>query len=252
MSFLKRYTIQEVKSGMKQYLETASEMYLPGVSIDTVIFSFFKNNLNVLLLRLDDSPYYVIPGGYIEKNENLDDAAFRILKERTGINNIYLEQFYTAGNTHRNDNNFFAETFKKMGIELPQGNWFEQRFISVCYLALIDQTKVNLEPGMFFTECKWENVQSIPKLLYDHNLVIEKAIQRLQADLDQKLIAYNLLNETFTMAELQKLYEAVYQKEFTRTNFQRRMLGLDILERLEKQYTGKAHKAPFLYRFKLK
>jgi hypothetical protein len=71
----------------------------------------------------------------------------------------------------------------------------------------------------------------------------------LQSDLDEKLVGSNLMGENFTMNELQKLYEAVYQKKFVRTNFQRKMLSLGVLERLEKQYSGKSHKAPYLYRF---
>jgi hypothetical protein len=71
----------------------------------------------------------------------------------------------------------------------------------------------------------------------------------LQSDLDQKLVGFNLMGETFTMGELQKLYEAVYQKKLLRTNFQRKMLSLQVLERLDKQYNGKAHKAPYVYRF---
>lgn len=129
------------------------------------------------------------------------------------------------------------------------GSWFEQRFISVCYYALVDDTKVNPQPEPFFTEFKWVDVTRLPKLLFDHNLIVKKAISRLQADLDEKLVGFNLMSETFTMNELQKLYEAVHQKKFVRTNFQRKMLSLGVLERLEKQYSGKAHKAPYLYRF---
>ena len=86
-------------------------------------------------------------------------------------------------------------------------------------------------------------------MLFDHPSIIQKALWRLQSDLDDKLVGFNLMSETFTMNALQKLYEAVHQKEFVRTNFQRKMLSLNVLERLEKQYTGKAHKAPYLYRF---
>jgi hypothetical protein len=119
----------------------------------------------------------------------------------------------------------------------------------VCYYALIDDTKVKPSGEVIFGEFKWFDINRLPKLIFDHSLIIKKALATLQSDLDEKLVGSNLLSETFTMNELQRLYEAVYQEKLVRTNFQRKMLGLGVLERLEKQYNGKSHKAPYLYRF---
>lgn len=249
MSLSENMFNEELKTGINNFLENAPQLYLPGVSIDTVIFSFVNDSLNVLLLRFRDTPYFVLPAGYIKKEEDLDDAAQRILEERTGLTNVYLEQFFTAGNNARVKDKFVVETLKKIGTDLSVNNWFEQRFISVCYYALVNETKVNPKIEPFYSEFKWIDLKKIPKLLYDHNLIIEKALCRLQSDLDQKLVGFNLMGETFTMGELQKLYEAVYQKKLLRTNFQRKMLSLQVLERLDKQYNGKAHKAPYVYRF---
>lgn len=248
MSLMKNLSDKELERGIKDFLEAAPKTYLPGVSIDTVIFSFHNNKLKVLLLRLGDMPYFSLPGGFIKKEENLDDAALRTLQERTGLENIYLEQFYTSGNAIRFNENIVHEKLKTL-VNLADNNWLQQRFISVCYYALVDETKVNPQPGPFTSEFQWVDIKKVPTLLYDHNLIIQKALNRLAADLDQKLVGFNLMNETFTMGELQKLYEAVYQKKLVRTNFQRKMLSLNVLERLEKQYNGKAHKAPYLYRF---
>jgi len=222
---------------------------MPGVSVDTVIFGFHNDKLKVLMLRFGDTPYFVLPGGYIMKEENLDDAALRILQERTGLKDIYLEQFYTSGNTSRSKEAVGRELIQKMIGIIPHSNWFDQRFVSVCYYALIDDTKVNPVTEVFFTEVKWFDANKLPTVLYDHDVIIIKALKRLQADLDEKLVGFNLMSETFTMGELQKLYEAVHQKKIVRTNFQRKMLSLNVLERLEKQYSGKSHKAPYLYRF---
>jgi ADP-ribose pyrophosphatase YjhB (NUDIX family) len=241
---------EETGNMVKDFLETASGIFMPGVSLNTVIFSFHKDKLKVLLLRLSDTPHFMLPGGYIKKEEDLDAAALRSLQETTGLENIFLEQFYTSGNAHRYDEKILQNELKKITGSLPADSWLEQRFVSVCYYALVDETNVNPTPALFSTELKWFNVKNLPKLLFDHNLIIKKALGRLQSDLDQKLVGFNLLNETFTMSELQKLYEAVYQKKLVRTNFQRKMLGLSILERLEKKYSGKAHKAPYLYRFR--
>jgi 8-oxo-dGTP diphosphatase len=238
-----------LKKGIRQFLETAPDIYMAGVSVDTVIFGFHNDKLKALLLRFGNTPYFILPGGYVRKEESLDDAALRLLQERTGLKNIYLEQFYTAGNTNRSKEEVAIELAQKMVGTIPHSNWFAQRFVSVCYYALIDDTKVNPITEVFFTEVKWFDINKLPKVLYDHDAIISKALKRLQSDLDEKLVGFNLMSETFTMGQLQKLYEAVYQKKFVRTNFQRKILSLGVLERLEKQYTGKSHKAPYLYRF---
>jgi len=250
MSSIKNATDQPLASEIKEYLKTAPEIYLAGVSVDTVIFGFDNDKLHVLLLRFSNTPYYTLAGGYIEKEEDLDHAALRILSERTGLKNIYLEQFYTSGKHNRTNTGITKYALKKLTGILPPGNWLDQRFISVCYYALVDETKV--EPKIqepFTSGFKWFEINKLPKLLFDHKFIIEKALSRLQADLDTKLIGFNLMNETFTMNQLQKLYEAVHQMKLVRTNFQRKMLTLGVLERLEKQYNGKSHKAPYLYRF---
>lgn len=240
---------KELKKGIIQFLETAPDIYMAGVSVDTVIFGFHNDKLKALLLRFGNTPYFILPGGYVEKEENLDDAALRLLQERTALKNIYLEQFYTSGNISRSKEEVAIELTQKMIGTIPHANWFAQRFVSVCYYALVDDTKVNPVTEVFFTEVKWFDVNKLPKVLYDHDAIITRALKRLQSDLDEKLAGSNLMGETFTMGQLQKLYEAVYQKKFVRTNFQRKMLSLGVLERLEKQYNGKSHKAPYLYRF---
>lgn len=248
MSILKRFSKEEIGQELKRFFETAPKTYLPAVSIDTVIFGFHENKLKVLLLSLEDTNHYMLPGGFIKKEEHIDVAALRILQERTGMKNIFLEQFYTSGSINRSSDPFIKEYLHKIAGGFPKDNWFDQRFISVCYYALIDDTKVSPVTEPFFGEPKWFDIKKIPTLLYDHHLIIKKALGRLQSDLDVKLVAFNLMNETFTMGELQQLYEAVYQKKLVRTNFQRKMLSLNILERLEKHYNGKSHKAPYLYK----
>ena len=88
-------------------------------------------------------------------------------------------------------------------------------------------------------------------MIFDHADILQKALTTLQSRLDYKLVVSNLLPDTFTMAELQSLYETILGKKLLRTNFQRKMLGLEILERVEKRFSGRAHKAPYLYRFDL-
>lgn len=237
---------------ISEYLKKQSELYLPNVYVNTVIFSYHNEKLNTLILRFDDSSFFMLSGGNIMKHEDIDEAARKSLKDRVDIEDIYLEQFYTSEKfiePNRETVNMFT---KKLGEQFAN-YYLKERTIRVCYYALIDENK--LKPAtkdMSIVEFKWVNVHEVPELLFDHSTIIQKAKEKLQDDLDKKLpqLGKGLMNETFTMNELQKLYEAVYDKEFTRTNFQRRMLNLDILERLEKQYNGKSHKAPYLYKFK--
>jgi 8-oxo-dGTP diphosphatase len=239
----------ELREITRQFLETAPDIYMPGLSVDTVIFGFHNDKLKVLLSHVGDASYFGLPGGFVRKDEDLDDAALRILQERTGFENIYLEQFYTSGKKDRSNEKMMKELIEKVIGKGPGIDWFRQRFVSVCYYALIDDTKVKPSTEILFGEFKWFDITRIPKLIFDHNLIIKKALVTLRSDLDEKLVGSNLMGETFTMNELQKLYEAIYQEKLVRTNFQRKILSLGVLERLEKHYNGKAHKAPYLYRF---
>ncbi|HAX95513.1 MAG TPA: NUDIX hydrolase [Prolixibacteraceae bacterium] len=236
--------------GFEHFMASSNDRLLPSVSIDTVIFSIIESKLNVLVLKISGTDYQMIPGGYVAKDEELDDAAYRILNERTGISNLFLEQFYTSGRVNRATDIRLKEILENSGYVMPEGNWFEQRFISVCYYALIDSSMVKPNSPSGFFEYRWLDPDSLPVLFFDHNMLINRAVERLRIDMDQKLVGFNLLNETFTMNELQSVYEAVFQNKFSRANFQRKMLSLDILERLDKLYTGGSHKAPYLYRFK--
>ncbi|WP_375584786.1 NUDIX hydrolase [Cyclobacterium xiamenense] len=236
---------------LEKFQAEARATYLPSVAINTVIFGFDGLSLNVLLMGFAESPLYSLPGGYVMKEEDLEAASRRVLTERTGLENVYLEQFFTAGNVDRLSEAVVEKEFKKLGWKPESPSWFSERKVSVCYYALVDPQKtVPQKLDFFVRDFIWRPVSNLPALMYDHSLIIEKAVQRLQWDMDRKVISSNLMNETFTMNELQTLYEAVYQKQFTRTNFHRKMLQSDFLERLEKKYEGKSHKAPYLYRFK--
>jgi 8-oxo-dGTP diphosphatase len=129
-------------------------------------------------------------------------------------------------------------------------DWVDQRFITIGYYALVDYSKVVVNPGGVSDASEWIDVAALPKLFLDHNRIVLKALESLRRGLDEKLVAFELLGDTFTMSELQMVYETILGKRIVRTNFQRKILSLDILERIEKKYTGGAHKAPYLYRLK--
>jgi 8-oxo-dGTP diphosphatase len=229
-------------------LET--EGFLPHIAFDSVIFGFSKGKLKILLMEYHDTGWLALPGGFVRKNEDLDEAAKRGLKDRTGLDNIYLEQFYTFGNLARFKPEVMKTILAANGFQLEPEHWMLDRFISVSYFALIDIEKVILTPDELSDSIAWYEIDNLPKLILDHNAIVNKALQTLKENLDRKLIGGNLLPERFTMNELQQVYEAILEQKLRRTTFQRKMLGLEILERHEKLYTGKSHKAPYLYSFK--
>lgn len=236
-------------NNIKTFLEKGPE-YLPSVSVDCVIFGFYEDQLKVLLLEFKNTKAYALPGGFVFKNESTDEAANRILWERTGVKDIYLEQFHTFGEAYRGNWDVHKATMASHGFELGSDHWLLQRFITIGYYALVDFSKVKPTPDIFSDMGYWYDIHEIPTLILDHNQIIEKALETLQLMLDYKLVGFNLLPETFTMNELQSLYETVLDKKLLRANFQRKMLSLEILERVEKKFSGKAHKPPYVYRIK--
>lgn len=232
--------------------------YIHQLSIDCVIFGYREKELKVLVPKVNiEIPLWTLPGGFIKQQESIDEAAKRILEERTGLKDIYLEQYRVFGEPTR-INLEISENLTKLRNEIVENgmlddsdiNWLSRRFVSIGYYALIDINKVNPQKGIFDESVEWYNVKDLPTMIMDHNEMVSYALETLRQNLDQKLIGFNLLPETFTMKEVQELYEAIYDKPFARNNFQKKILDLNVLERLEKKFTGAANKAPYLYRFR--
>lgn len=224
--------------------------FLPGLAIDAVIFGFHENQLKILLLEYQNTGLFALPVGFIQEEEDLNDAARRALTERTGLHDIYLEQFYVFGDRSRHDPAPLRSIMAGKGVAPPDDHWLFRRFVSVGYYALIDFKKAIPLPDSLSDRCDWYDMGSLPSLMLDHAAMVQKALETLRANLDRKLIGFNLLPDTFTMGDLQSLYETILGEKLNRTSFQRKMLSLDILERVDKKWTGGAHKAPYLYRFR--
>jgi 8-oxo-dGTP diphosphatase len=231
-------------------IEQGTLTYLPHISVDSTIFCFHEGLLKVLLLRMKEQTIYSLPGGYVGREEDLDSAAQRILLERTGLEAVYLEQCGTFGDHRRTGGKTSEAIFGSLGVDLPADCWIMQRFISVGYYALVNYAAARPAPGHFDAECIWCPVDKLPEMIFDHREIAGKALETLRLLLDVKVPRSNLLPGTFTMNELQQLYESILGKPLLRSNFQRKMLNMDILERLDKKFGGGAHKAPYLYRFK--
>lgn len=227
------------------------EDYIPHLAYDSVIFGFNGLQLKILLLEYHNTGLFAVPGGFVKRNEDLNDAVKRGLKERTGLDNIYLEQFHTFGDALRSAPKIMRTIMEANDIEVYEGHWLLDRFVSVAYYALINYDDVQPIPDALSDSINWYAIDEIPNLMMDHKQIIEKALQTLRENLDKKLIGTNLLPSKFTMKDLQQVYEAVLGQKLRRTTFQRKILGMNILVRHEKLFTGGAHKAPYLYSFNL-
>lgn len=223
--------------------------FLPGLALDAVIFGFHQAQLKILLLTYYNSGLFALPGGFIRQQEDLNGAARRMLFERTGLHNIFLEQFYTFGDLARHDTTPLKKIMVSKSIPMDEHHWGLKRFVTVGYYALVDFTKAVPQTDGLADNCAWYDFDSMPPLMLDHQTIVQKALETLRENLDRKLIGFNLLEETFTMADLQRLYETILGRSLNRSSFQRTMLSSGILERIEKKYSGGAHKAPYLYRF---
>lgn len=236
----------------------SQQNYIHQVSIDCVIFGYHDRQLKVLIPKINfKGNFWALPSGFVYQHEDIDQAAERILRERTGIHDIYLEQFRVFGKAGRNSMEFLDRLIElnpeKLGEKRhkqQEYDWFTQRFISIGYYALVDIQKVIPQKTNLDESIEWYPLQELPAMIMDHNQIVASALQALRSDLGEKLNAFNLLPDTFTMKEVQELYETIFDKPFVRTNFQKMILDLNVLERLEKKFTGAANKAPYLYTFK--
>ncbi|KAB7730089.1 NUDIX domain-containing protein [Rudanella paleaurantiibacter] len=232
--------------------------YIQQLSIDCVIFGYQQQQLSVLIPKLHfKGDFWALPSGFVYQTESIDEAAHRILEGRTGIRNIYMEQFRVFGKTERSSRQFMDQLVQlneEMALlqELQQKeyDWITRRFVSIGYYALVDINQVKPQRHDIDESIDWYPVKQLPPLIMDHAEIVQEALYTLRRDLDTRLNAYNLLPETFTMKEVQQLYEAIFDKPFAANNFPRKILEQNILERLEKRYTGAANKAPYLYRLR--
>lgn len=236
------------KQNLKELIDTKN--FVEHISVDCAIFGYNKEKLRVLLLKYHDLDLWSLPGGFVFNDEDLREAASRVLYERTHLENLFLDQFHTFGRISRTENNVHQILLKNKGITVPKDHWIFQRFITVGYCSLINYTLVETFPDSFNEEIQWFDVNHLPKMAFDHERIINVGLKHLRKYLDTQIVAYNLLPEKFTMNQLQRLYEIVLGEKFRRNNFQRKMLSLGTLERLEKYYDGSANKAPYLYKFK--
>ena len=192
---------------MRIYYETKTH----EVTVDVVILTIHQDKLKVLLVKRVNEPFrgrWSIPGGFIRLSENIDDAALRVLKEKTTVSNIYLEQLYTFGDPLRYPNT---------------------RVITCAYFALLraEDIKINIKNTEGVADIQWHDVETLPPLAFDHKEIIEYSMKRTRERLELCPVAYQLLNEKFTLTEMQKAYEMIMGKKLDKRNFRKKVLCTD-------------------------
>ncbi len=203
----------------------------PSVTVDVVIFSVMEGELKVLLIKRKNWPFegtWAIPGGFVDMDESLEDAAARELHEETGIEGVYLEQFYTFGQPDRDP---------------------RTRVISVAYLALVDASQLQPRAADDAADAGWFSVHDSPPLAFDHVDVLKLALQRLCHKLESTALGSLFMPEEFTLSELRRAYERILNEKLDGRRFRRRILAADILEETGTR-RGDGRRAAGLYRFK--
>lgn len=200
------------------------------LAVDCIIFGFDGEELKLLLIKRDFEPEkgkWSLIGGFLKKEENLDQAATRVLNHLTGLDNVYMEQFYAFSKVDRDP---------------------EQRTISVSYYALIDIASHNNQDTHLDT-AQWFSLNEVPPLIFDHNKMVERAVSRLKYRTKTKPIGFELLPNKFTMLQLQNLYESVLNEKLDKRNFTSKINALNILVKLNEKDMESSKKGSYLYQF---
>ena len=207
------------------------EKIIEPLSVDCVIFGFEDAKLKVLLIKRSIEPSFdmwALPGGFIRYNENIDQASARILKERTGVEGLFMEQLGAFGDVDR----------------FPL-----RRVITIVYYALVKPGQYKINPGPDASDARWFDVKLIPELPFDHTKILMSALGRLRRQVKYKPIGFNLLPDKFPLLALQGLYEAIYDVAFDKPNFRRKIMKMNLLIALDEKQTGVAHRSARYYKF---
>jgi len=242
-------SIDYFKIPFQAFLEEGRDKYLPNLSIDCVVFAYQEDKLKVLLSQIGPNGRSLLAGGFIGKNEDIDSAAHRILEERTGLKDIFLKQFQAFGLAERSFGAEIKEDLQKFDIPPEQASWIMERFITIGYYALVRAEETKPVPGPLTQTLIWADIDALPVMALDHAKIVQSARALLANEIRYQPVAQRLLPQDFTIPELQGLYETILGRAIDRGNFRKKVLKANILERLDKQKPGGAHRAPQLYRF---
>ncbi len=222
----------------------------PNFSIDCVVFGFDSETLKVLLVErtlVDDKTGnvliddYTLIGNHVFNDEDLDEAANRVLFDLTGFQNIYLEQFGTFGHPER-----LSKTKDKLWLESIRLNP-ENRVITTAYYSLLNINEVKIRAGE--RKLIWHPVNEPADLAYDHKEIISLALEAVRTKIRTNPIGFELLPTKFTLSQLQKLYEEVLGVTYDKRNFRKKISRMNYLVPLNEKQKGVAHKPAQLFMF---
>lgn len=203
-----------------------------AITVGLVILTVSGDTLKVMLVKRVEEPFedgWSLPGGFLKRREALGNAALRVLKEKAGVEDVYVEQLYTFGDLERD----------------PRA-----RVITVAYFALIPWKELAPPPSDKVSDLMWTPVNRLPKLAFDHKEIVIYAVQRLRAKAGYSNIVYALMPRQFRLSELQKMYEIIMDKQLDKRNFRKRMLASGLLHETGRKDIAGAHRPAMLYRFK--
>lgn len=206
------------------------EYFNIAVSVDCVIFGYDEKKLKVLLIKSDLKEFeglYSLLGDLVKPDEDMEDAPYRVLRERTGLHDVYLEQVQTFGNIGRH----------------PSG-----RVITTAYYSLVNIKSHRLQ--LTANELHWHDVDKIGKMAFDHKLILETCVQRLREKVLEHPVIFNLLPDKFSLRELQDLYEAILGLELDRRNFRKRITLKNWLVDLNEMEEDVPHRPGKLYKLR--
>jgi 8-oxo-dGTP diphosphatase len=204
-----------------------------ALTVDCIVFGFDgeERDLKILLIRRGLEPFkgkWALPGGFVHVDETLDAAALRELREETGVERVFLEQLYTFGDVDRDP---------------------RERVVSVAYYALVKLSDHAVRAASDAREAAWFGVSDLPTLAFDHEQIVEVALNRLRGKVRYQPIGFELLPAKFTRTQLQTLYEVVLETPLDKRNFRKKLCAMDILVELDEVEQDVAHRAARLYSF---
>lgn len=219
---------------------------LGSLSVDCVIFGYEDNMLKVLVRKefipMGDSiiEEYKLPGNHVLRNETIDDTARRILKEQTGLENIYAKQFYVFSDPDRLHR-------RPQDYEWVKPRLLDERVLTVGFYSLVNLNDV--DNSTLIDEARWMNVNEVTELMFDHNEIFCSALLKLRYDLIHEPLIFELLPEKFTLTQMQKVYESIFDTIYDKRNYRRKINKMPYLIPLDELQSGVSHKPARLYRF---
>lgn len=218
----------------------------PNVSVDCVVFGFDNERLKVLLVEQKlpnkEKVQFALPGDLIVDDESLDEAANRVLFEISGLSGIFLQQFKAFGDPSRVSDIKDLDWLKSYRSN-PQA-----RVITVAYMALVKMEEFSPEASLLVERVFWRNIEDMPVLAFDHNVILADALERLRDDFVNYKTGFELLPEKFTLGHIQRLYEIILGKDLDKRNFRKKILKEKLVAPTDQKQTGVLHKPAVLYK----